>query len=110
MSKYHNLYLGIELHFLKGLVMKRTIFAAAFCFSAALALPALADRTVQPKNVIMTYDVLPSGDITMKVSMPEKEWLGMGRDMRTPGGSCRVTGVTPGDMTTMVLVCRAPGE
>jgi len=89
--------------------MKRAIFTTTLCLCAALTLPALAGRTIQQSNVIMSYEVLPSGDITMKVSMPQKEWLGMGRDMRQRGGSCRVTSVIPGDMTTMVLICSAAG-
>jgi hypothetical protein len=89
--------------------MKRTLFATTVLLCAAYSLPALAERWVQPTNVIMTYTMLPSGDIKMKVIMPTKEWESMGRDMKVANGSCRVTDVIPGqDTAAMILVCSGP--
>jgi hypothetical protein len=90
----------------KGFIMKRTLLSAMLCLGAVFTLPAFArGGWVQTTNVIMSYETLPSGDVTMKVSMPKAEWLGMGRDMRESNGVCRITSVTPGDTTTMILIC-----
>jgi hypothetical protein len=90
--------------------MKRILSVGTICFGIALALPAFARNGdwVPAKNVTMSTAMLPSGDITMKVTMPEAEWRSMGKDMHQVNGSCRVTSITPGDMTTMILVCSAP--
>jgi len=90
--------------------MKRIISIATLCFGVAFALPAFARHGdwIPSENVTMSTAMLPSGDITMKVTMPQAQWKAMGKDMRNVNGSCRVTSISPGDLTTMILVCSPP--
>ena len=67
---------------------------------------ALAERWV-PLKVSMTAEVLDDGATMMKVTMPEKEYLGFGRDMRSPSAVCRVQNVAQGPSTVITYLCTA---
>jgi hypothetical protein len=90
--------------------MKRILSIAALCVGISLAPPAFARHGdwIPSENVTMSTAMLPSGDIKMKVTMPQAQWKAMGKDMRNVNGSCRVESISPGDMTTMILVCSPP--
>ena len=89
--------------------MRRVLLVIFICATAAYTIPALArSGWMTSTNVILSSEIMPSGDVMMKVSMPKKDWLGLGRDMAASNGICKIQDVTPGDMTTMLLVCSRP--
>jgi hypothetical protein len=67
---------------------------------------ALADRWVA-LNVSMTAETLEDGSTMMKVTMPQAQYLGLGRDMKSPSAVCRVKNVAEGPSTVITYLCTA---
>jgi hypothetical protein len=85
--------------------MKLASFLMLLCLSATYATPALARRWVPATNASMSTDLMPSGDLMIKVTMPDNEYVGLGRDMRPGHGSCRIVEVDRSAMTSLIFAC-----
>lgn len=85
--------------------MTKRIFAAVLGFGMACAGPALAERWVEPVNGTVSAVMMPDGAVMMQVQIPQKEFLGIGRDMKAGHDVCTIKEISPDATNTMILVC-----
>jgi hypothetical protein len=85
--------------------MKKALFALALCASLAGTHAAFADRWTVPNNGTLSAMTMPSGDVMMKVQLPQAAFAMMDRNMKANHNTCTIKEIYPGATYTMILVC-----